>query len=254
MAGRPAQSLLSPFGQSFVSAHPDFSASPWASCPWGLNYSQGRWGHVEQGERRPLQKNGRCHRNSGAWPVQNWRWLFPYLRAVHITLRMRPPIPISNPGESPGLSEAWLTRRERLEVGTNPEGQVKEGGRPEDIIFSLTCWQGELNCSGWRGRQHQKQIWMLQGGWEIFSHSQSRPTTVQAAFEDGELSIVRVFNKAWVTIWQSYNGEDSYNIELAEADGLWGLFQYWTLIFEIVEWIKTEWLLSTLLVELRLIC
>lgn len=77
---------------------------------------------------------------------------------------------------------------------------------------------------------------------------------VQAAFEDSELSIVRVFNKAWVTIWQSDNGEDSYNIELAEADGLWGLVQYWTLIFEIVERIKTEWLLRTLLVELRLIC
>lgn len=70
---------------------------------------------------------------------------------------MRPPVPIPKPGESPGLSEAWLTRRERLELGTNPGDQVREGERPEDITFSFTRWQGELDWSGWHGRQHQKQ-------------------------------------------------------------------------------------------------
>lgn len=43
--------------------------------------------------------------------------------------------------------------------------------------------------------------------------------------------LLELFSKAWVTIWQDYSGEDSYNTELAEADGLGVLSQYRTPIF-----------------------
>lgn len=129
----------------------------------------------------------------GVWYVQNWRWLFPYLRAVHITLGMWPPIPTPKPGECPRLNETCLTRRERLELGTYPQGQVRERGSPEDIIFSFTCWQGELNCSGWPGRQHQKQIWMFQG---------AVPQQSTQPLKTVSFPLLEVFNKAWVTIWQ----------------------------------------------------
>lgn len=50
----------------------------------------------------------------------------PYLRTGHITPGMWPPIPIPRAGESPGPTEACLTRRERLELGTLPTGPGEE--------------------------------------------------------------------------------------------------------------------------------
>lgn len=106
---------------------------------------------MEQGERRYLQQNGRHHTYSGAW-----RQLFPYLRTDHITLGMWPPIPVSNPGDSPGLSEACLTRRERLNLGTPPTGpgEQKRETRGRNLYLYLPTGSAsvgdEVFCVTWK--------------------------------------------------------------------------------------------------------
>lgn len=55
------------------------------------------------------------------------------------SLGMRPPIPIPKPGESRGLNEACLTRRERLELGTSPTGPGEGRREARGHNLQLTC-------------------------------------------------------------------------------------------------------------------
>lgn len=78
----------------------------------------------------------------------------PYLGTGHITLGVWPPIPIPKAGESPGLTEVCLTRRERLKIGASPTGLGEERREARGHNLFLLTDSPRVGA----GRQHKKQI------------------------------------------------------------------------------------------------
>ena len=155
----------------------------------------------------------------------------------------------------------WALSDHKRETGTkrehSPQGSGREGGSPEDIIFICTYWctvlAQELSCSGWPEKQHRNRS-MTRELEKYFLPAKAIPQQSRQPFKIVSSPLLEIFNRAWVTTWQGCNGKNSNEIELAELDGLWSLFQSWALIFGIHSWVNEEWLLNTLLVGWRLIC
>jgi len=96
----------------------------------------------------------------------------------------------------------------------------------------------EQSCPRWPGRSTRSTCEHYKGAEKYVLTARAVPQQSRRPLTTVSALLLEELGKVQVTIWQSSNGEGSYEIKLAEPGTLWGLFQSWALIFCMLPWNK----------------